>query len=216
MKADYLGLVLQRPEFFANPALNEGISIITDPDRIHEEERRLNTEIGIIYRDKYVVLVKDLVIFPGGKIGTYIRILPAAGKGGVVILPFYRNQVVLLRHFRHSTRKSYIELPRGFSEPELSEERNAEKEILEETGYKIKQLRYLGNITPDTGLLATQASVYLAVLDNHQKTANIDKNEAIQGIEFYTLQEIKSMIANGKIEDGYTLGALALYLARDD
>ena len=153
MKSDYFDLSKQRPELFANSNLKNSISIILNKDRILEAEKQLNTEIGVIYHDKYIILLKDLVVFPNGKIDTYIRILPAIGNGGVVILPFYKDRVVLIRHFRHSNRKLCFEIPRGFSESTLSEKQNAEKEVLEETGYKIERLKYLGNITPDTGAI---------------------------------------------------------------
>lgn len=213
MKTDYLTLMQEYPSWFTNPPSGKCFFIVTDPDKIKEAEDELHTNLGVIYRDHYIILLKDLVIFPDGKVGTYIRIMPATKREGVVILPVLNDRFVLIRHYRHSTREVYLEIPRGFANDDLTIEDNAAQEMVEETGYKIRNLKRLGKIAPDTGLLGSQACVYLAYLENEEKHEATDTAEAINNMEFYTIDEIKHQIAAGEITDGYTLGALALYWA---
>lgn len=204
MIEEYFKLMNDRPELFQSSDSDDFLRIITDPIEIKKLSGQLKTEVGILYKDKYIILVKDLVIFPNTNIGTYIRIIPGIGNGGVVVLPFLKDRIVMLKHFRHSTRKSYLELPRGFAELSLSNEDNAIKEVLEETRYHVDSIEYLGTIAPDTGLLATQAVVYKALLAPEKDNEEIDQNESIQKIECFTINEIKEMVVNGQIQDGYT------------
>lgn len=214
MNADYFLLMDEFPELFANPSIEKAIQIITDPELIQAAEQKLNTTIGIIYRDKYIILVKDLVVNPQGKQGTYIRILPATKTNGVVILPLIQDRAVFVRHFRHSTRRVHLEIPRGFSKEGVSVEENAATELLEETGYCIRSIELLGVVAPDTGLFSSQASIYAEYLEDEDRQDASDADEAICQIEIYALDAVKDMVARGEIVDGYTLSALALYWAK--
>src|SRR5262245_35313789 len=74
-------------------------------------------DTGKVFEDQYVTLYRDPVRFPGGQLGTYLRISWSEKLGnGVVILPRLNNSFVLTRHFRHATRAWHWEIPRGFGE----------------------------------------------------------------------------------------------------
>jgi hypothetical protein len=87
--------------------------------------------------------------------------------------------------------------------------------MLEETGYTIKRMEWLGNAAPDTGLFASQACVYLAVLESDDKQEATDAAEAICSVELISFADVKRLMANGEITDGYTLSAFALYWAKE-
>jgi ADP-ribose pyrophosphatase len=212
----YQSLLDERPALFRNLNIEHTISIITNPVTIRQEEVRRNVKIGILYQDEYLIFLKDLVMFPNGSIGTYIRILPASTKSGVVILPILNDRVVMLRHFRHSTRRIHLELPRGFAKDDMDETENAVEEILEETGFDIVGIEKLGEVHPDTGILASKANVYCATLSPGSNHTATDIIESICKVEFFTLAEIKMLISEGEISDGYTLSALAMFWVKNN
>lgn len=211
---NYIKLMIDRPELFRNSDDSSTIKIIKDIEIIEEYEKVNSVTLGIIYQDSYVIFIKDLVIHPGGKVSPYIRIISASERKGVVILPVLENSIVLLKHFRHSTRSIHYEFPRGYGDDSLSTDKNAAKELFDETGYTIQNLKFLGNVYPDTGILSTQASVYVAFVDANVQPVS-DKEEAVCSIEIIDMNSVMNMVSNGEITDGYSLSALALYWAKN-
>lgn len=130
--ADYLAFAKAHPKLFANPS-EGGITILLSEEEIQEaeaqmvqwlESKGMPTEwarVGIVYRDQYALILRDAVRFPGGFLGTYIRFVGEEDDPpGVIVLPVYQGQVLLIRHFRHATRSWHTEIPRGFGKKGLS------------------------------------------------------------------------------------------------
>ncbi|MCF4136894.1 CHAT domain-containing protein [Streptomyces sp. Tue 6430] len=90
--ADYEALRERRPELFLNPP-GAAFTILLDPaeqERASDEASRAAVaaglpesagDIGVVYRDAYFCLVRDAVRFVDDRLGTYIRIVPAAASG---------------------------------------------------------------------------------------------------------------------------------------
>jgi len=209
MKEAYFDMMAKYPLYFKNIPEN-GIIIYTDAEEISRIEKSLGKEIGIMYQDDYMILLRDAVCFPNGEDGCYIRILPAVTESPVVVLPVINGKILLMKHFRHSIRSTAWEIPRGFGEKGLSAQENAEKELKEETGLEDARIQFLGWVTPDTGMMASKAAVYRAEVSGDVKAENNDSNEAILNYKYASLEELKKMVKNGEIEDGFTLSALAL------
>ena len=71
--------------------------------------------VGVMFEDRYFLLLRDAVRFPDGSLGTYIRIGSRnPDSAGVAILPLLEEKVVLVRHYRHATQSWHLEIPRGF------------------------------------------------------------------------------------------------------
>lgn len=189
MKKEYQQLMKKRPEYFQNSEEPGSIFIYTDLDKIAEVEQKCHTSVGIMYQDQYIYLLKDAVRHPNGKDGTYMEIL-------------------LLSHYHHASRKTYLELPRGFAEEGLTEEENVRKEVLEETGYQITRMEYLGNLAGDTGMTGGEIKAYAVYLGGQMGTQ--DEKESVCGIRMVHVSEIQGMIRRGEITEGYTLSVFAL------
>jgi len=174
--------------------------------------------LPVIFQNRYTIIVEDPVKFPGGKEGTYLRVFhpeELRGRNGTVMLPRYSGRYVLQRMFRHPVRAWELECPRGFAEPGLEAEENARKEIEEEMGVQVSSLRKLGDICPNTGLLATRAVVFLVELAAMPGEGGRDKDaEAIHSFKAFTKEELMAEIAEGHIRDAFTLGAIAMALAK--
>ncbi|MFD0517877.1 NUDIX hydrolase [Paractinoplanes durhamensis] len=107
-RAAYDRLRAERPRLFVNPP-GVPLEIVFD-----EELQEQAGDIGVLYADEYLVLVKDAVRFPSGRIGTYIRTVPAVdGEAVVVFATAPDGRVALARHFRHGCREWHWEVARG-------------------------------------------------------------------------------------------------------
>lgn len=220
----YMEIVDEHPELFENKG--EGaIEIFTDPDRIQKEESKLKKELretnlpeswadmGVLIDDPYFLVVRDLVKFPNGKMGGYMRFInreeSLEGCQAVAILPVYDGKVVVLRNFRHATRNWELEIPRGFGEKGISAEENARKELLEETGLNANKLIQIGVLHTDTAARSSSVSIFYAEV-TESNAPRLETNEAISDKIFLTSAEFEDMIKKRKITDGFTISAYSM------
>lgn len=222
-RADYLALVRARPELFRNPE-GAAFEILLDEAEIHQAEAHVArqlakfgapqkwAEVGVAFRDQYVLLLRDAVRFADGSLGTYIRMVaPENSFQGVVILPVWQGQVLLIRHFRHATRGWHLEVPRGFGtdpDPEVS----ARRELAEEIGASGIKLTGLGETYPDAGADSSAAALFYAEVGAYGAP---ELHEGIAAILPTPLAQFERMIADGELTDGYLLAAYARAKARN-
>ncbi len=185
------------PELFANPR-RAAFQIVFEPDL------QRSVGAGVMYRDQYVVLLRDAVRFRDGSVGPYIRSFPSAVNGGAAVLPVLETRVVLIRHFRHATRTWHWEIPRGFSHGSEGAEETARRVINEELGVPVSELAALGTVHPDTGAAYDFAGLYLARLTRLGQT---DTYEGIDEIRLVTADEFDTLVRAGEITDSFTLAA---------
>jgi ADP-ribose pyrophosphatase len=207
-----------RPELFVNP---EGapVEILLDPADIAAAEEAATAQLadyhlpaewgatGVVYVDPFLMILRDAVRTPAG-LGTYIRAINAGNAAGVVILPRYRDDIVLIRHFRHSTRDWHLEIPRGFGTIGSGAADDARRELEEEIGVPATRLEPLGVVYPDTGASGTPVELFYAEVEAEPWLGN-DKVETIDAIRLVSPAELATLIADGTITDGFTIAAFA-------
>lgn len=220
--AAYFSLVRARPWLFGNPPGASFEIMLEEPDIRRAEEHMAGqlkacgapaewAEVGVAFQDQYVTIVRDAVRFADGSLGTYIRgIPPEDGFVGVVALPVWRGQVLLIRHFRHATRSWQLELPRGFGMAADPQE-SARGELTEEIGAKEIQLTALGESYPDSGLAASRVAFFYAEIGAFGQP---ERDEGIAEILPTPLADFERMIRDGELHDGFLLTAYGLAKAR--
>jgi ADP-ribose pyrophosphatase len=201
----YKNLMQEYEEFYKD---SQQMPIEKDREVIRQYELKTGKKIGIAYRSDYNVLVVDLIKKQDGTHYPYERILPAVKKGAVVVLPQHNGKLVLLKQYRHALRGYQYSFPRGYGEAQISSEENVKKEIMEELGGNAENITYLGMVSADSGLTGSRASVYFCTIDEIQIEVGYEGIEAIVELD---VDELKQWIAQGKIDDGFTLSALCLY-----
>lgn len=214
---DYRELMISNPVIFTNK--NALFKIVTDEGIIKEwisikkvelASKKLPQEwgdIGIVYEDPYIIILRDLLEYPDGHLHSYFRILKSADlrRGqSIVVLPVINSKILLMRQFRHPTRQWHWEIPRGFGEPDISPEDNAKKELLEEIGGEISELINLGIYHSDTGLMGDNVQLFLAHLNS---VGDVCIDEGIVSYKLIDIREIEKMIRDSEITDGYTIAA---------
>ena len=168
-------------------------------------------EHGIVYEDKHVLFLKDPVIFPNGKSGSYVRLVEAAaldGRTGTVIVPLVDDFVVFVEIFRHATRRWEWELPRGFQEKNLSTEQNAIKETKEEIDVVPVSVESIGTIAPNTGMLSGSAEAFIAIMPSgslpSMKGQELESIRAVRGVR---LDELDLFLLE-HVRCGFSLSAI--------
>ena len=105
-----------------------------------------------------VVEVPAVVDKPNGKTRQIVR-----HPGAVTIIPIVdRDHVCLIKNYRVSVDKVLIELPAGTREPEEEAIITAERELIEETGYRCENLELLHCFLLSPGILDEQMHLYVA------------------------------------------------------
>ena len=210
----YRELARAHPEKFVNPD-GEIHEILHHPDLIAKAQEDVrssrarcgfavsDTRVGVIADDPYMTLLRDAVRFPDGSLGLYHRVLVPQGAA---VLPLMGDKVVLIRQFRHATRRWHYEMPRGIATSEHDVESDARRELEEEIGAVPRTLVPLGILHTSTGMTAEVMHLFLARIDGYGEP---DRAEGIASIECLGLDEFEAMIAAGDITDGATIVGFA-------
>ncbi|GAA3237759.1 NUDIX domain-containing protein [Actinocorallia longicatena] len=177
-----------------------------------------SAEIGVVYRDAFVVVVKDAVRFADGRVGSYIRALGSHEASGAAGFPLLSDgRVVLVKHFRHATRAEHWEIPRGFGSPGADVTETARRETEEELGCPVTEVIALGGTNPDSGAGGGTDGLCLVRIDAETFDGTLSdeaRAEGITSVRAFAWDAFVAMIANGEIDDGYTLSAFGLILAK--
>lgn len=170
-------------------------------------EEKLQQEM--IYEGRVVKLSKDTVLCPNGN--TSIREI-VHHRGGVAILFKLGDKFVLEKQYRYAFNDEIIEIPAGKLEEGEIPLPAAEREMLEETGYRPLEMIYLGDMYPTVGY--SKEVIHLYYCDKAVKEErHLDNDECID-LFTLSLDEIDQLIIENKIKDSKTLAALYLYKSK--
>jgi len=167
------------------------------PDPLAE----VTLESAVAYDGVFFRVVRDRVRCADGHLGVreFIR-----HPGAVMIVPLLdADTIVLERQFRYPLGRSVIELPAGKLEPGEDPVACAQRELLEETGYRAARWTRLGAFNNAIGYSDEQIAVYLAQ-DLQRSAASTDAGEVI---EVFTAgwRELLAWIDAGKVTDVKTI-----------
>lgn len=171
-------------------------------------EELFHQKYGLVYRSLWHTLLVDPISSGEGNFFPYERVLPSANDG-VVMVTKHNDNFMLLKQFRHAIRREQYSFPRGFAEPNSTPQENAVRELQEEIGAVVtKSPVPLGRIAPDSGLTGGCAFVFMVEVDEYRTSSG---HEGIKEIIEVSKAELSTMILEGRIDDGFTLGAYQLY-----
>jgi len=160
----------------------------------------------LVYEGCLLKVHRDEVRLPNGKtsIREYIR-----HPGAVVVLPFLEDgDVILERQFRYPANQVFIECPAGKIDPGESLDETARRELLEETGYTCRELRYLGKTHPGIGY--TDEVIYL--YEGHGLSRQEVKRDDDEFLEIFHVpfEEARQMVMRGEITDAKSVADILL------
>ena len=158
-----------------------------------------------IYAGNYLNLMNVQVELPNGKLSNRDII---KHPGACAIIPFIsENEIILVEQFRKPLERTLLEIPAGKLNKNESPITCAHRELEEETGYKAKDMIYLGQIATAPGFCDEIIHLFKAT-NLYDGTKSCDEDE-FTDIKKFTLDEMKLMIKKGEIIDTKTISILS-------
>lgn len=174
-----------------------------------EEFKRLHREL--IYKGSIIDYYKDTIQVPNGNVVKWDYI---DHKGAAAVVAVREDgKLLMVRQYRNALERDTLEIPagglNGIQEPTYTA---AARELEEETGYRCDSLELLVSIRTTVAFCNEKIDIYLAK-DLIPSVQHLDEDEFIN-VEAYSVEELKSMIYSGQIEDSKTISGILAYADR--
>jgi ADP-ribose pyrophosphatase len=149
-------------------------------------------------------VVRETISSPSGQ--TKTRDIVRHPGAGVIVPLLDDGRVCLIRNWRVAVNQTLIELPAGTLEPPEPPEKTAERELIEETGYRAAKIEFLHAFFLSPGILDEKMYLYLATGLTAGEPAREDGEEIENWL--VPLDEAIAMIFRGEIQDAKTIVGL--------
>ena len=135
--------------------------------------------------------------------GNWVNVIPLLDDG----------QVVLIRQWRFGIAAPTLEIPGGVVDPGESPHEAAQRELLEETGYRAARWTPLGTVHPNPAFMSNECSMFLAEGLEWVETPRGDGDEEIE-VDSAPLASIPDLIRDGRISHSLVIVAFHLLSLR--
>ena len=116
------------------------------------------------------------------------------------MVPIFPDQRILIeRQFRYPLRRTFIEIPAGKIDPGETSLQTAQRELVEETGYRAAEWAFLTQLNPAIGFADEVMDVYLC-RDLTQTEQKLDDEEFLE-LELVTLGWLIDELRAGRLTD---------------
>jgi ADP-ribose pyrophosphatase len=165
----------------------------------------LSTKKG--FKGNWIDIDLDEIRLPDGKIIEF-EAVRYHRSGSAVAAENDKGEFVLVKSYRYVNHFSGWEIPAGTIPPGAHHSDVALEELREEAGCEAdkKNLKYLGEFYPSVG--STNMIYYCYHAANVKMVTNEYDTNEVQGVRWFTRAELKKMILNFEIKDGFTLNVL--------
>ena len=181
-----------------------GKGIVKQPNK---KAKILKSEI--IYEGQAFGVRRDELIEPTG-VRTTREVV--THPGSVVVLPVLPDgRIVLVRQYRHATRQYLWELVAGRMEPGENPKQGAQRELIEETGYRAKKFTVFLHVFPTPGFLEERMHLLLAEGISPGEAAPEEDEKIV--VAAYSRKELEQMMQTGKLKDAKSIAGLLFYFS---
>lgn len=167
---------------------------------------RLSREL--MFKGSRIDMYTDSVKLPNGNVGKWDFI---SHMGAAAVVPVTDDgKLIMVRQYRNALDRETVEIPAGgLNSPDEPTMEAALRELEEETGYYTEKLELLISLVPAIAYSNEVIDIYVArnLINSKQNT---DDDEFID-VEEYTVEDLCSMIYDGKIQDSKTIAAVLAY-----
>jgi len=119
------------------------------------------------------------------------------------------EKILMIRQYRFGNDRIELEIPGGCMEPDETPEKAARREMKEETGYEMKELRLIGSVDGNPAIMNNKVYTFMGKL-GQKGDVEFDPNEIIE-IEFASENDVKKILKAGKIRNAYVVIAFLWY-----
>ena len=136
-------------------------------------------------------------------------------NGGACILPLTDDdKVLMVRQYRNALERETLEIPAGgLNGREEPTDQAAMRELQEETGYHTDHVELLTSIYTTVAFCNEKIDIYLALDLKDRGSQHLDEDEFIN-VEAYSVEELKQMIYDCKIQDAKTICGILTYASK--
>ena len=177
------------------------------PDDAHLVEVQIDTQD--VYRGKLLHIKCDRVRLPDGTEATREYVVHPGAAMIIPILP--DGRLLMERQYRYPLRRVMLEFPAGKLDPGEEMLKTAQRELLEETGYRADHWEWLAEVHPIISYTTERIEIYLATGLTLER-AQLDAGEFLETIAVDFADAYARMKA-GAITDVKTM--IGLYQLRD-
>lgn len=174
-----------------------------------EEYKRLGREL--VAKGAIIDYYQDTMLIPNGNVAKWDLI---DHKGAAAVVAVREDgKLLMVRQYRNALERETLEIPAGgLNGREEPTDLAAMRELEEETGYTCDKLELLNSIYTTVAFCNEKIDIYLA-RDLKPGKQHLDEDEYLN-VEAHTLDELKQMIFDCKIQDSKTICGIMTYAAK--
>lgn len=162
---------------------------------------------NILYRGKWLTLRRDEISKPDGTKATHEIVLR---NNGIIIIPVYKEKILITRMYRYPIDDYSWEFPMGFINKKEDSVLAAKRELEEETGLIPLNTQFLGEIWAWSGLLNQKIFVFVAT-EFEEGSQKLEKTENDLIFKFVSKDGFQSMVRENVIRNTATLAAYQMW-----
>lgn len=174
-----------------------------------EQYKRLDRKL--IARGAIIDYYQDTMQIPNGNQAKWDLI---DHKGAAAVVAVREDgRILMVRQYRNALERETLEIPAGgLNGRDEPTEAAARRELEEETGYTCGSMELLNSIYTTVAFCNEKIDIYLTT-DLKPGRQHLDEDEFIN-VEAYTLEELKQMVFECRIQDSKTICAIMTYAAK--
>lgn len=174
-------------------------SSTAEPTDLHLIETTVSSET--VYRGHFLELKRDVVALPDGKQAGREYVIHPGAVMVIGLLP--DGRLVMERQYRYPVRQTMIEFPAGKLDPGEGGLACAQRELLEETGYRARRWARAGVMHPVIGYATEVIEIWFA----DELTLGERHLDAGEFLDVFTASqdELEAWMHNGQLTDAKTI-----------
>ena len=159
-----------------------------------------------LVKERWATLRIDTCKLPNGAVKDDYYVLEYPNWVNAVALT-KENQLILVRQYRFAAEIISLEVPGGVIDDGEDPETAIVRELIEETGYTFESCEQIAVLYPNPATSTNKTFTYLLKGGVKTHEQHLDEHE-ILNVELYSIDEVKQLLKDNKIEQSLHAAAL--------
>lgn len=159
-----------------------------------------------LVREKWATLRVDTCKLQNGEVKDDYYVLEYPNWVNAIALTT-EGKLILVRQYRHAADIISLEVPGGVIDGDEAPEAAVRRELLEETGYTFESSELIATLYPNPATANNVTYTYLLTGGRKTHEQHLDEHE-ILNVEEYTIEEVKQLLKDNKIDQSLHASAL--------